>query len=74
PLGASCARVCPVEALCEGACVLNHNHEKPVEIGRLQRFSTDWFFERGMPTLFEKPEPNGHKVALIGAGPASLGC
>jgi glutamate synthase (NADPH/NADH) small chain len=74
PLGASCARVCPVEALCEGACVLNHNHEKPVEIGRLQRFSTDWFFDRGMPELFEIPEPNGRKVALIGAGPASLGC
>ncbi len=74
PLGASCARVCPVEALCEGACVLNHNHEKPVEIGRLQRYSTDWFFDHDMPELFELPEPNGRKVALIGAGPASLGC
>jgi glutamate synthase (NADPH/NADH) small chain len=74
PLGASCARVCPVEALCEGACVLNHNQEKPIQIGRLQRFSTDWYFAHDMPTLFERPEPNGHKVALIGAGPASLGC
>ena len=74
PLGASCARVCPVEALCEGACVLNHNQEKPVEIGRLQRYSTDWYFARDMPQLFELPEANGHKIALIGAGPASLGC
>ena len=74
PLGASCARVCPVEALCEGACVLNHNQEKPVEIGRLQRYSTDWFFGHDMPTLFERPEANGYKVALVGAGPAALGC
>ena len=74
PLGASCARVCPVEVLCEGACVLNHNQEKPVEIGRLQRFATDWFFGRGMPKLFEPPPANGHRVALVGAGPAALGC
>jgi dihydropyrimidine dehydrogenase (NAD+) subunit PreT len=74
PLGASCARVCPVEVLCEGACVLHHNLEKPVEIGRLQRFATDWYFERGMPALFPLPPANGHRVALVGAGPASLGC
>src|SRR5262245_24787069 len=74
PLGASCARVCPVEVLCEGACVLNHNLEKPVEIGRLQRFATDWYFQRGMPALFSLPPANGHRVALVGAGPASLGC
>lgn len=74
PLGASCARVCPVEALCEGACVLNHNQERPIEIGRLQRYSTDWFFAHDMPPLFGRAEPNGRKVALIGAGPASLGC
>ena len=50
-LGASCARVCPVEALCEGACVVNHNQKEPVSIGRLQRYSTDWYFEHGMPPL-----------------------
>jgi len=74
PLGASCARVCPVEALCEGACVVNHNHERPVAIGRLQRWATDWYFAREMPPLFQPATPNGKRVALIGAGPASLGC
>ncbi len=74
PLGASCARVCPVEVLCEGACVLHHNLEKPVEIGRLQRYSTDWYQAQGMPPLFAVAAPNGRRVALVGAGPASLGC
>jgi glutamate synthase (NADPH/NADH) small chain len=74
PLGASCARVCPVEALCEGACVVNHDQERPVAIGRLQRFATDWYFEHGMPPLFTPAATNGRRVALIGAGPASLGC
>lgn len=74
PLGASCARVCPVEALCEGACVIHHNHERPVAIGRLQRWATDWYFAREMPPLFQPPPSNGKRVALIGAGPASLGC
>jgi glutamate synthase (NADPH/NADH) small chain len=73
-LGASCARVCPVEALCEGACVVNHNHARPVAIGRLQRFATDHYFARGRPRLFDLPPANGRRVALIGAGPASLGC
>ena len=74
PLGASCARVCPVEALCEGACVVNHNHERPVAIGRLQRWATDWYFAHDMPPLFGLPDPTGKRVALVGAGPASLGC
>jgi len=74
PLGASCARVCPVEALCEGACVVNHNHERPVSIGRLQRFATDWYAARGMPPLLTVGPATGRQIALIGAGPASLGC
>src|SRR4051794_3187186 len=41
PMGASCARVCPTEELCEGACVLNHS-TKPIMIGNLQRYATDW--------------------------------
>ena len=73
-LGGSCARVCPVQALCEGACVLNHNQKKPVTIGRLQRYATDWYFEHGTPPLFDLPPANGRKVALVGGGPASLGC
>lgn len=72
-LGHSCARVCPVEALCEGACVLNQEHKRPVMIGALQRVATDYVLQRGITVL--KPGPrNGRRVALIGAGPASFGC
>ena len=44
PIGASCARVCPTEELCEGACVLNSS-TKPIKIGHLQRYATDWAME-----------------------------
>lgn len=72
-LGHSCARVCPVEALCEGACVLNQEHKRPVMIGALQRVATDHVLDRGIRVLSAGP-PNGRRVALIGAGPASFGC
>jgi glutamate synthase (NADPH/NADH) small chain len=72
-LGHSCARVCPVEALCEGACVLNQEHKRPVMIGALQRHSTDHVMDRGLRVL-KAGAPNGKRVALIGAGPASFGC
>ncbi|MGA9761565.1 MAG: NAD(P)-dependent oxidoreductase [Gaiellaceae bacterium] len=72
-LGASCARVCPVEVLCQDSCVMNSQDETPVAIGRLQRFATDWAFANGVP-MREKAAPNGHKVAVIGAGPAGLAC
>lgn len=72
-LGHSCARVCPVEALCEGACVLNQEHQRPVTIGALQRVATDHVMERGIRVL-SPGAPNGRRVALIGAGPASFGC
>ncbi|MGN7470410.1 NAD(P)-dependent oxidoreductase [Brevibacillus sp. SAFN-007a] len=70
PVGASCARVCPTEELCEGACVLNHA-SKPILIGLLQRHATDWAI-RNNAALFQKGEPNGKRVAIIGAGPAGL--
>ncbi|MFJ8260464.1 NAD(P)-dependent oxidoreductase [Rummeliibacillus sp. NPDC094406] len=70
PVGASCARVCPTEELCEGACVLNHA-EKPIKIGDLQRHATDWARENEV-TLFEAAPSNGKKVAIIGSGPAGL--
>jgi dihydropyrimidine dehydrogenase (NAD+) subunit PreT len=74
-LGASCARVCPTEVLCEGACVLEDRDEKPIMIGRLQRFATDYIAERGLNVLPDVPETKtGRKVAVIGAGPAGLGC
>lgn len=70
PIGASCARVCPTEELCEGACVLNAS-TKPIKIGHLQRYATDWAMESDAQ-LFSKGQSNGQKVAIIGAGPAGL--
>ncbi|HXP83707.1 MAG TPA: NAD(P)-dependent oxidoreductase [Bryobacteraceae bacterium] len=71
-LGATCARVCPVEELCEGACVLGQNH-RPVMIGRLQRYAMDHVYDRGGPTNTLAPS-TGRSVAVIGAGPAGLSC
>lgn len=71
-LGATCARVCPVEVLCEGDCVLQGDH-KPIAIGRLQRYATDYASERGIK-FFKAGEPNGKKVAVVGSGPAGLSC
>jgi glutamate synthase (NADPH/NADH) small chain len=72
-LGGTCARVCPVEMLCEGACVLRHEGRKPIEIGRLQRFATDVALEGGTPLRRRRPR-NWYPVAVIGAGPAGLVC
>jgi len=73
-LGASCARVCPVEVLCEGACVFHRYNKEPIQIGLLQRHAMDAFFADG-PVLPKKATTQrGEKVACIGAGPASLAC
>jgi dihydropyrimidine dehydrogenase (NAD+) subunit PreT len=72
-LGLSCARVCPVEVLCEGACVLHQQHREPIEIGRLQRHAMDWFYAHN-PALPMAAKETGKRVACIGAGPASLAC
>ena len=72
-LGHSCARVCPTSVLCEGACVLNREGKKPVEIGKLQRYAVEPVIANGTQ-LFKAGPANGYKVALIGAGPASLSC
>ncbi|HXE23060.1 MAG TPA: NAD(P)-dependent oxidoreductase [Rhodoferax sp.] len=74
PLGGMCARVCPTEVLCEQACVRNAGEEKPVEIGLLQRYATDRFFEMPGAPLFTRAAPTGRKVAVVGAGPAGLAC
>ena len=83
-LGASCARVCPVDVLCEGACVMHRFNREPIEIGRLQRYameSASW--GQGFGQLFNVSAgllpgagsvPNPLRVACIGAGPASLAC
>ncbi len=72
-LGQSCARVCPTSVLCEGACVLNAEGKRPVEIGKLQRYAVDPLIASGTQ-LFKAGMPNGYRIALIGAGPASLSC
>jgi dihydropyrimidine dehydrogenase (NAD+) subunit PreT len=73
PIGSSCAKVCPVEVLCEGACVEKTLVKKPIEIGRLQRYATEHALKSGK-TLFEKGKPNGKSVGIIGSGPAGLSC
>ncbi len=74
-LGASCARVCPTQVLCEGACVLEDRDEQPIQIGRLQRYATDYVTERSIAVLPPPPaRKSGKKVAIVGAGPAGLGC
>jgi dihydropyrimidine dehydrogenase (NAD+) subunit PreT len=72
-LAASCARVCPVEVLCQASCVMNSQDEAAIEIGRLQRFAADWAYANGVAPR-KKAAANGHKVAVIGAGPAGLAC
>ena len=71
--GGSCARVCPTEELCEGACVLNDLHEKPIKIGQLQRHAVDWQMARG-PLPFSPGADLGRSVGVVGAGPAGLAC
>jgi dihydropyrimidine dehydrogenase (NAD+) subunit PreT len=73
-LGASCARACPVDVLCEGACVLHRFNKQPIQIARLQRFAMDSLHASGAPLPFTPAPDNGLSVALIGAGPASLAC
>ncbi len=72
-LGAGCSRVCPVEKLCEGACVYNLMGEKPIEIARLQRYSTEKAIAEHWQ-LYKSPPSVNRRVAVIGAGPAGLAC
>ncbi len=71
-LPAVCGRVCPQENQCEGKCVRGIKGE-PVGIGRLERFAADYMMTQAKAETV-KPEPNGHKVAVIGGGPAGLTC
>jgi dihydropyrimidine dehydrogenase (NAD+) subunit PreA len=72
PLGATCGAACPVETLCEGACVRG-DLDRPVEIGRLQRFAVETAAATG-PAAFGPAEETGKSVAIVGAGPAGLAC
>jgi dihydropyrimidine dehydrogenase (NAD+) subunit PreT len=71
-LGATCARVCPVQELCEGACVLGQDH-KPIMIGRLQRYAMDHMHDDHEIVITKDPV-SGRSVAVIGSGPAGLSC
>jgi glutamate synthase (NADPH/NADH) small chain len=71
--GGGCSRVCPVEKLCEGACVYNLLHEEPIAIAKLQRYATEDAIEDKWK-LFERKPSIGKKVAVVGAGPAGLSC
>ena len=71
-LPAVCGRVCPQERQCESKCVRGIKGE-PVAIGRLERFCADYVMSN-CKLIAEKPQPNGHKVAVVGAGPSSLTC
>ena len=73
-LGASCARVCPTEVLCEGACVVLDREGDAVKIGRLQRYATDHVAAKGISVLKAPAQKTGKRVAIIGSGPAGLGC
>jgi dihydropyrimidine dehydrogenase (NAD+) subunit PreT len=72
-MGAGCSKVCPVEKLCEGACVYNLLEEEPIQIARLQQYSTMKALQENWQ-LFERKPANGKKVAIVGAGPAGLSC
>jgi dihydropyrimidine dehydrogenase (NAD+) subunit PreT len=73
-LGLSCSRVCPVDVLCEGSCVMHRYNKKPIEIGLLQRYAMEAFYSTGAGPFTCLPQGQPFKTACIGAGPASLSC
>ncbi len=68
-----CGRVCPQETQCEGSCVLGIKGE-PVAIGKLERYVGDWQLEHGTAEPVRTVPRNGHRVAVVGSGPAGLAC
>lgn len=72
-MAAGCSKVCPVEKLCEGACVYNLLEEEPIEIAKLQQYSTRMALDNNWQ-LFDRKPSVGKKVAIVGAGPAGLSC
>jgi dihydropyrimidine dehydrogenase (NAD+) subunit PreT len=73
-LGGSCARACPVDILCEGACVMHRYNREPIQIALLQRHAMDFFHSSGEDLLAAPPARRELRVACVGAGPASLAC
>jgi glutamate synthase (NADPH/NADH) small chain len=72
-LGNACGVVCPTTELCEGSCVYDKQNVPVIQIGRLQNFATSKAMKQDAK-LFSPAEPNGKKVAVVGAGPAGLSC
>ncbi len=72
-MGNTCGNVCPVEELCEQVCVKNTSEEKPVVIGQLQRYATDYLLDHWIQP-FEAAANSDKRIAVIGAGPAGLSC
>merc|ERR1712050_147873 len=72
-MGGTCARVCPVEILCEGSCVRTKN-DKPVKIGLLQKYATDKFMSKNNTFKIKKLKKTNKHIAIVGAGPAGLSC
>lgn len=72
-MGGGCSKVCPVEKLCEGACVYNLMEEEAIPIAKLQRYATERTIREKWP-LFKRKENTGKRVAIVGAGPAGLSC
>jgi len=73
-LAESCSRVCPVEVLCEGSCVMHRYNKQPIEIGRLQRHAMSNFYDSGAQIPKRNSSARKEKIACIGGGPASLAC
>jgi glutamate synthase (NADPH/NADH) small chain len=73
-LGSSCSRVCPVDVLCEGACVMHRQNHKPIQIALLQRHAMDAFHHSGEPVPTAPARSRKLRVGCIGGGPASLAC
>lgn len=76
-MGGTCARACPVETLCQGACVREKQEEKPVQIGQLQRYAIDTYMDKlgGLEDHpFLRAPLKNIKIAVVGAGPAGLSC
>jgi glutamate synthase (NADPH/NADH) small chain len=71
--GGACARVCPTEVLCERACVRHIAEDKPVAIGLLQRYATDFLFDQAIQP-FQRAPRTGKRIAVVGGGPAGLSC
>ena len=73
-LGLSCSRVCPVDVLCEGSCVMHGRGERPIAIGLLQRHAMEHFYHSGAQVPWAPSVERAQRIACIGAGPASLAC